>query len=78
MTCIHGMYSLIAVVVQINWTVSRLSVTEGDAVKLYGEVFGSYANPIEIGVVCAETDATGNEPGMNMHHSRHYCRESQY
>lgn len=60
------MYALITVAVQINWTVSRLSVTEGDVVKLSGEVFGSYARPIEIGVVCEETGAVGVEKGTNI------------
>lgn len=56
----------------MNWTVSRLSVTEGDVVRLSGEVFGSYARPIEIGAVCAETVAVGVEKGMNIN-SRHCC-----
>lgn len=34
-------------------------------VKLSGEAFGIYANPIAIGVDCSETIATDVEPGMD-------------
>ena len=44
-------------------------MTEGDGVtvRLSGEAFGIYANPIAIGVICSETVAnvaTDLEPGM--------------
>ena len=57
---------LLLVVVQVNFTVSRaISVTEGDVVRLSGEVFGIYANEVAIGFECSETIATDVEPGMD-------------
>ena len=42
-------------------------MTEGQGVEvtLSGEAVGVYANPIAIGVVCAETIATDVEPGTS-------------
>ena len=61
-------------VVQINWTVAGLLVTEGDVVRLSGEVFGRFAVPIEIGVVCKETFAVGIEKGMNIAPGNAICK----
>ena len=58
----------LAIVVYINWTISEaIQVTEGQGVEvtLSGEAVGVYANPIAIGVVCAETIATDVEPGTS-------------
>ena len=57
---------MLSVVVRVNWTISQtINVTEGDGVevRLSGEVFGMYANPIAVGVVC--TASTDVEPGMD-------------
>ena len=62
------LYALFSSVVRVNWTISRpINVTEGDGVNvsLSGEAFGFYANPIAIGVICAEVIATDVEPGMD-------------
>ena len=42
-------------------------MTEGDnvTVRLSGEAVGIYANPIAIGVICAEVIATDVVPGMD-------------
>ena len=42
-------------------------MTEGDnvTVRLSGKAFGFYANPIAIGVICAEVIATDVEPGKD-------------
>ena len=61
-------FPLLAIVVYINWTISEaIQVTEGQGVEvtLSGEAVGVYANPIAIGVVCAETIATDVEPGTS-------------
>ena len=44
-------------------------MTEGDGVSvtLRGEAFGLYANPIEIGVICAEVLVTGVAAGRDKH-----------
>ena len=44
-------------------------VTEGDGVSvtLRGEAFGFYANPIEIGVICAAVDVSGVPAGGEKH-----------
>ena len=51
MLCLNC-YAINLVVVQVNWTVSRVSVTEGDVVRLSGTALGIYANSIAIGVYC--------------------------
>ena len=61
-------HALFSSVVRVNWTISQpINVTEGDnvTVRLSGEAFGIYANPIAIGVICAEVIATDVEPGMD-------------
>ena len=55
-------------VIIVNWTISQsINVTEGEGVevRLSGEAFGPYDNPISIGVVCIESISTGVEPGMD-------------
>ena len=57
-------------VVEVNFTISQLIlVTEGDGVevRLRGEAFGIYANPIEIGVICEPVQATGVAAGRDKH-----------
>ena len=59
---------MLSVVVRVNWTISQpINVTEGDGVevRLSGEAFGIYANPIAIGVVCTESTAADVKPGMD-------------
>ena len=36
-------------------------------VTLRGEAFGIYANPIEIGVICAPVDVSGVPAGKDKH-----------
>ena len=65
--CIHFMSALLTLVVQVNWTIAEaVKVLEGEGVQvsLLGEVFGNYAIPVTIAVVCSETVATDVEPGM--------------
>ena len=60
----------LSTVVEVNFTISQpIMVTEGDAVKvrLRGEAFGFYANPIEIGVICAPVDVSGLPAGVDKH-----------
>ena len=60
-------HALFPSVVHVNWTISQLiNVTEGGnvTVRLSGEAFGIYANPIAIDVICAEVIATDVEPGI--------------
>ena len=69
-TCayIYSSHALFSSVVRVNWTISQpINVTEGDnvTVRLSGEAFGIYANPIAIGVICAEVIATDVVPGMD-------------
>ena len=69
-TCayVHPSHAMFSSVVRVNWTISRpINVTEGDnvTVRLSGAAFGFYANPIAIGVICAEVIATDVEPGMD-------------
>ena len=69
-TCayVYPSHALFSSVVRVNWTISRpINVTEGDnvTVSLSGEAFGLYANPIAIGVICAEVIATDVVPGMD-------------
>ena len=42
-------------------------MTEGEGVRLelFAKALGLYASPIEIGVVCAESIATGVPPGAD-------------
>ena len=57
-------------VIEVNFTTSLpQEVTEGDAVSvtLRSEAFGIYANPIEIGVICAEVQVTGVPAGGDKH-----------
>ena len=53
----HVMYTLFSpTVAEVSWIISEpIEVTEGDRVRLeiFAQVFGIYASPIEIGVVCA-------------------------
>ena len=52
--------------IEVNWTISEpIEVIEGDRVevRLRAEAFGVYANPIDIGVVCAPTQVTGVPAG---------------
>ena len=52
--------------IEVNWTIAEpIQVTEGDRVevRLRAEAFGIYANPIQIGVVCAPTQVTGVPAG---------------
>ena len=52
--------------IEVNWTTSEPHrVTEGDRVevRLRAEAFGVYANPIQIGVICAPTRVTGVPAG---------------
>ena len=65
---VYPSHALFSSVVRVNWTISRpITVTEGDnvTVSLSGEAFGLYANPIAIGVICAEVIATDVEPGKD-------------
>ena len=69
-TCayVYPSHALFSSVVRVNWTISQpINVTEGDnaTVRLSGEAFGFYANPIAIGVICAEVIAADVEPGMD-------------
>ena len=69
-TCayLYPSHALFSLVVRVNWTISQpINVTEGEnvTVRLSGEAFGIYANPIAIGVICAEVIATDVEPGMD-------------
>ena len=69
-TCayVYPCHALFSSVVLVNWTISQpINVTEGDnvTVRLSGEAFGIYANPIAIGVICAEVISTDVEPGMD-------------
>ena len=53
-------------VIEVNWTISEpIEREEGDGVEvtLRGEAFGIYANPVQIGVVCAPTQVTGVPAG---------------
>ena len=55
--------------IEVNWTISEpIEVTEGDGVEvsLRAEVFGVYANPVQIGVVCAPTQVTGVPAGREL------------
>ncbi len=55
-------------VVEVSWIISEpIEVREGerDPPELVAQVFGVYASPIEIGVVCAEVIATGVPPGAD-------------
>ena len=57
-------------VVNVNWMIAQsIEVTEGYEVevRLRAQAFGFYANPIEIGVVCAAPNSTGVEPGTYMY-----------
>ena len=52
--------------IEVNWKTSEPKrVTEGDGVevRLRAEAFGVYANPIDIGVICAPTRVTGVPAG---------------
>ena len=52
--------------IEVKWTTSEpQQVTEGDGVevRLRAEAFGVYANPIQIGVICAPTRVTGVPAG---------------
>ena len=52
--------------IEVNWTISEpQQVTEGDGVevRLRAEAFGVYANPIQIGVICAPTRVSGVPAG---------------
>ena len=54
--------------IEVNWTISEpRQVTEGDEremeVRLRAAAFGVYANPIQIGVVCAPTRVSGVPAG---------------
>ena len=56
-TCLYTVLKILChyfciVAVQISWTVSHASVTEGDVVRLSGTALGIYANPVAIGVYC--------------------------
>ncbi len=63
-------------VVEVSWIISEpIEVREGEReagrngelilLELYAQVFGLYASPIEIGVVCAEVIATSVPPGAD-------------
>ena len=55
--------------IEVSWTISEpIPVTEGDkgGVRLRAEAFGVYANPIQIGVVCAPTQVTGVPAGRDL------------
>ena len=57
-------------VVEVNFTTSQpITVIEGDGVSvpLRGEAFGIYANPIEIGVICAPVDVSDGAAGKDKH-----------
>ena len=54
-------------VVEVSWINSNpIEVREGEGVRLevFAQAFGLYANPIEIGVICAEV-VVGLSPGMD-------------
>ena len=54
-------------VVEVSWINSKpIEVREGEGVRLelFAQAFGLYANPIEIGVICAEV-IVGLSPGMD-------------
>ena len=58
------------IVVEVNFTTSQpITVTEGDGVNvtLKGKAFGIYANPIEIGVICAPVDVSDGAAGKDKH-----------
>ena len=66
--CLYTSHALFLSVVHVNWTIAQpIQVTEGDGVivRLSGEAFGFYANPIAIGVICAEVIATDVQPGID-------------
>ena len=67
--CMHVMHVLSPpTVVEVSWIISEpIQVREGEGVRLevFAQAFGVYAIPVEIGVVCAETIATGVPPGMD-------------
>ena len=57
-------------VVEVNFTISQpITVREGDEVnvRLRGEAFGLYANPIEIGVICTPVNVSGVPAGGDKH-----------
>ena len=67
-------HTMFPVVILVNWTVSdTINVTEGEGVTvhLFGEAFGLYANPITIGVVCAETVSTNVTSGKRINPFKH-------
>ena len=68
----HSLFS--PTVVEVCWIISEpVEVTEGERdwdghlilLELYAQVFGFYASPIEIGVVCTESIATGVPRGAD-------------
>ena len=63
------MNTLLPAVIMVRWTISEpIIVVEGDErmLELIGEAVGAYANPIEIGVRCAEPISTEIEAGMDI------------
>ena len=70
-TVVTGMPVLsLPTVVEVKFTTSLpIEVNEGDGVSvtLRGEAFGLYANPIEIGVICAGVDVSGVPAGRDKH-----------
>ena len=55
-------------VIAVSWIISEpIQVREGEGVRLelFAQAFGLYATPIEIGVVCAEVNATDVPPGAD-------------
>ena len=65
----HVMHALFSpTVVEISWIIAEpIEVIEGalDPLELYAQALGVYATPLEIGVVCAEINATGVPPGAD-------------
>ena len=65
----HVMYALFSpTVVEVSWIISEpIEVTEGEIAtpELFGQAFGVYATPIQIGVVCTEAISTNLPPGAN-------------
>ena len=52
--------------IEVNWTISRpiqRNESDGVEVRLRGEAFGIYANPVQVGVICAPTQVTGVPAG---------------
>ena len=67
-------HTMFPAVILVNWTVSdTITVTEGEGVtvELFGEAFGFYAIPIEIGGACTESVSTNVISGKRINPFMH-------